>query len=98
MPVTVGPTAYFYGQFTDDSQKDVTIPKGHRSQALGLGAQAIYTIGHGAILAKYYHQTLVQNPVGGDQFWIQFAIPSNVAPLFTVGTIGGMLPCGRVTK
>jgi hypothetical protein len=71
----IGPTAYFYGQFSDDSQKNVTISKGDRSQALGVGAQVIYTIGHGAILAKYYHQTLVQNRAGGDQFWIQFAIP-----------------------
>lgn len=71
----IGPTAYFYGQFSNDTQKGVTIPKGNRSQALGVGLQGIYTIGHGALLLKYYHQTLVQNRPGGNQFWLQFAIP-----------------------
>ncbi len=71
----IGPTSYFYGQFTNDTQKGVVIPKGNRSQMLGIGLQGIYTIGHGALLLKYYHQTLVQNRPGGDQFWFQFAIP-----------------------
>ena len=66
----IGPTAYFYGQFSNDTQKGVTIPKGNRSQALGVGLQGIYTIGHGALLLKYYHQTLVQNRPGGNRFWL----------------------------
>ena len=71
----IGPTAYYYFQFTDDKQRRTTISKGNRSQALGIGVQGAYAIGHGALLLKYYHQTLVQNRPGGDQFWLQLAIP-----------------------
>ena len=71
----IGPTAYFYGQFSDDSQNGAVIPKGNRSQALGVGLQGAYSIGHGGIILKYYHQTLVQNRASGEAFWFQFAIP-----------------------
>jgi hypothetical protein len=71
----IGPTTYVYGQFTDDTLDGGTLYKGNRSQALGLGVQAIYSIGNGAILAKYFHQVLVRNRTGGDQIWLQLAIP-----------------------
>jgi hypothetical protein len=71
----IGPTAYAYGQFTNDTLDGGTVYKGNRSQAVGVGAQAIYSIGHGAVLLKFFHQTLVRNRPGGDQFWFQFAIP-----------------------
>jgi hypothetical protein len=73
--IQVGPTGYIYEQFTNDTQHGVVYNNGNRGQTLAIGAQAIYNIGHGGILVKYLHDTLVQNRAGGDQFWIQWALP-----------------------
>lgn len=71
----IGPTAWVYEQLTNDTQYGHVYNKGNKGQTLALGMQAIYSIGHGGILLKYYHDTLVRNRAGGDQVWLQWALP-----------------------
>jgi hypothetical protein len=73
--IQAGPAGYIYEQFTNDKQNGLVVNNGNRGQTLGIGAQAIYNIGHGGIVIKYFHDALVQNRAGGDQFWLQFAVP-----------------------
>lgn len=71
----IGPAAYLYDQFTDDKQNGVVYNNGNRGRSLALGAQAVYSIGMGAVGAKYYHNTWVRNKAGGDQFWVEWMLP-----------------------
>ena len=71
-----GPVAYYFQQLTNDTQSGVYIPKGNKGQALGLGIQAVYNIAPGTgVVAKYIHESFVQNRPGGNQIWVQFAVP-----------------------
>lgn len=71
----VGPTAYLYDQFTDDKEDGVTVENGNRGRALAIGVQAVYSLGMGAVGAKYYHNVWVRNRSGGDQFWLEWMAP-----------------------
>lgn len=71
-----GPVSYLYEQLTDDKQEGVVIHKGNKGQTLALGAQVIYNFRPGtALVLKYYHDTFVQNRAGGNELWLEFAIP-----------------------
>lgn len=71
----VGPTAYIYDQFTDDKQNGVVYNNGNRGGSFAIGVQAVYSLGMGAIGAKYYHNAWVKNKAGGDQFWLEWMVP-----------------------
>jgi hypothetical protein len=83
--IALGVGGSFSKQTTDDSQfgkavvtqnVDGTYSTGYRSQDLKVGPTVRFPLGKaGAIIFKYYRDTLVQNSTRGNAFWFQLGCP-----------------------
>jgi hypothetical protein len=83
--IALGVGGSFSKQTTDDSQfgkavvtqnVDGTYSTGYRSRDLKIGPTVRFPLGKaGAIIFKYYRDTLVQNATRGNAFWFQLGCP-----------------------
>ena len=71
----LGISGYFLKQLEDDTQNGQIVGTGNRSQAFAYGPSIRYDIGHGGLILKWQHETLVENRTKGDRLWFQFAVP-----------------------
>ena len=73
-PLTVGVTAYYYKQTTDDKVGGLRVgPDGNRGEAFAAGPVIRYQLGHVPITAQWQHEFHAENRPQGDKFWIKAA-------------------------
>jgi len=73
-PLTVGVTAYYYKQTTDDKIGGVRVgPDGYRGEAFAAGPVIRYQLGHVPITAQWQHEFHAENRPQGDKFWLKAA-------------------------
>lgn len=73
-PLTVGVTAYYYKQTSDDRQNGVRVgPDGFRGEAFAAGPVVRYQLGKVPITAQWQHEFHAENRPQGDKFWLKAA-------------------------
>lgn len=73
--LTIGANGFWYQQLTDDRQNGLVVGDGNRGRDVGIGPQVKYQFGRYVFAAKYEKDTLVQNRLIGNSFWLQFGMP-----------------------
>ncbi|WP_176594066.1 transporter [Sphingobium sp. EM0848] len=73
-PLTVGVTAYYYKQTTDDKQGGLRVgPDGYKGEAFAAGPLIRYQLGHVPVTAQWQHEFHAENRPQGDKFWLKAA-------------------------
>lgn len=73
-PLTVGVSAYYYAQTTDDKQGGVRVaPDGYKGEAFAAGPLLRYQLGHVPITAQWQHEFHAENRPQGEKFWLKAA-------------------------
>ena len=73
--LALGANGYFYQQTTADRLLGAIFAGGYQGRDLAIGPEARYELGHVALVAKYFRDTLVQNRPMGNEFWFELALP-----------------------
>ncbi|NWK94483.1 hypothetical protein DM806_02065 [Sphingobium lactosutens] len=73
-PLTIGVTAYYYKQTSDDRQNGLRVgPDGNRGEACAAGPLLRYQLGHVPITAQWQHEFHAENRPQGAKFWLKAA-------------------------
>lgn len=73
-PLTIGITAYYYKQTTNDKQGGARVgPDGFKGEAFAAGPLIRYQLGHVPITAQWQHEFHAENRPQGDKFWLKAA-------------------------
>jgi hypothetical protein len=73
-PLTVGATAYYYTQTTDDRQNGARVGTDvNRGKAFAAGPLVRYQLGRVPITAQWQHEFHTENRPQGDKFWLKAA-------------------------
>jgi hypothetical protein len=73
-PMTIGITAYYYEQTTDDRLSGLRVGlDGNRGKAFAAGPLIRYQLGHVPITAQWQHEFTAENRPQGDKFWLKAA-------------------------
>jgi len=73
-PLTVGATAYYYKQTTDDKLGGARVgTDGYKGEAFAAGPVLRYQLGRVPITAQWQHEFHAENRPQGDKFWVKAA-------------------------